>query len=104
MFDYKRKSIRSRVRYYRKWRNRCKMFSRLFFGVGVLGFLMIILGYTMYSDSVLGLTSTPIDMCFMIFSMGVIVSVIGTGLSISTGNDADEFQMRLNHIIGRIRH
>ena len=102
MLNYQERSIRSRIRYYAKRRNRSKVVSRLFLGVGVLGFILILVSYSLYSDSVLGLSSISVDTCFLTFGIGMIISVIGAGLSISTGNDAEEYQMRLDHIRGRI--
>ena len=101
---YPRKSIRSRINFYKRNRDHCRTISRISMSIGVIGFVVILLGYVMYTDVSLGLSSTPLDMCYLTFSLGAVTSILGIGLSISFDNDANEYQMRINHIMGRINH
>ena len=97
-----RNSLLKRISYYRKSRKRLHIQSRVFKVIGIIGFLIIFLGYTLFTDNSLGLNSIPFETCMTISIIGFFLGVLGITIGLKLQSELDEIQMKLDRIDGMV--
>ena len=95
--EYRKKLIK-RINSYKRSRRQFIVWSRIFDTVGIIGLASVIIGYMMYTDSSIGISSIPFETSLMISFFGFVVGAIGICVGLSLRNEANEYQSRIDRI------
>ena len=95
--EYRRRLI-DRVNSYKQSRRHFIICSRIFDTIGFIGFALVIIGYMVYTDASIGISSVSMETGQLISFFGFIVGAIGICVGSSLRSEASEYQSRIDRI------
>lgn len=98
--DY-RKVILKRIDYYEETTRHYRTLHRLFETMGIVLIALMFLGYSLYTDSTLGLNDIPMETCLLFTVTGGVTGAVFLAFSLAMKSDADNCQRKLNRILRR---
>ena len=95
--EYRKKLIK-RINSYKRSRRQFIVWSRIFDTIGFIGFALVVIGYMVYTDASIGISSVSIETGQLISFFGFVVGAIGICVGLSLRNEANEYQSRIDRI------
>ena len=93
-----RKRLIDRINSYKRCRRHFIICSRIFDTIGIIGLTFIVVGYMMYTDTSIGVSSIPSETSQLISFFGFTIGAIGICVGLSLRNEANEYQSRIDRI------